>query len=99
MSLDAKIPAGKMEEKWNDYKGHVKLVNHSNKRKLEVIVVGTGLAGASAAASLGEMGYKVKAFCFQDSPRRAHSIAAVSYTHLDVYKRQFLNTAVVYARH
>lgn len=76
MSLDAKIPAGKMEEKWNDYKGHVKLVNPSNKRKLEVIVVGTGLAGASAAASLGEMGYKVKAFCFQDSPRRAHSIAA-----------------------
>ncbi len=76
MALDAKIPAGKMDEKWNDYKGHVKLVNPSNKRKLEVIVVGTGLAGASAAASLGEMGYKVKAFCFQDSPRRAHSIAA-----------------------
>ncbi len=76
MALDAKIPQGKMDEKWNDYKGHVKLVNPSNKRKLEVIVVGTGLAGASAAASLGEMGYKVKAFCFQDSPRRAHSIAA-----------------------
>ena len=76
MALDAKIPQGKMEEKWSDYKGHVKLVNPSNKRKLEVIVVGTGLAGASAAASLGEMGYKVKAFCFQDSPRRAHSIAA-----------------------
>ena len=76
MALDAKIPLGKMDEKWNDYKGHVKLVNPSNKRKLEVIVVGTGLAGASAAASLGEMGYKVKAFCFQDSPRRAHSIAA-----------------------
>ena len=65
-----------MNEKWNDYKGHVKLVNPANKRKLEIIVVGTGLAGASAAASLGEMGYKVKAFCFQDSPRRAHSIAA-----------------------
>jgi succinate dehydrogenase / fumarate reductase flavoprotein subunit len=76
MALDAKIPEGSMSEKWNDYKGHVKLVNPANKRKLEVIVVGTGLAGASAAASLGEMGYKVKAFCFQDSPRRAHSIAA-----------------------
>ena len=74
--LDAKIPAGKIEEKWTDYKGHCKLVNPANKRKLEIIVVGTGLAGASAAASLGEMGYKVKAFCFQDSPRRAHSIAA-----------------------
>jgi succinate dehydrogenase / fumarate reductase flavoprotein subunit len=74
--LDSKIPAGKLEEKWIDYKGHCKLVNPANKRKLEVIVVGTGLAGASAAASLGEMGYKVKAFCFQDSPRRAHSIAA-----------------------
>ncbi len=76
MALDAKIPHGEMNEKWSDYKGHVKLVNPANKRKLEVIVVGTGLAGASAAASLGEMGYKVKAFCFQDSPRRAHSIAA-----------------------
>lgn len=76
MAFDSKIPAGEMNEKWNDYKGHVKLVNPANKRKLEVIVVGTGLAGASAAASLGEMGYKVKAFCFQDSPRRAHSIAA-----------------------
>lgn len=76
MAFDSKIPNGEMKEKWNDYKGHVKLVNPANKRKLEVIVVGTGLAGASAAASLGEMGYKVKAFCFQDSPRRAHSIAA-----------------------
>ena len=76
MVLDSKIPQGEMKEKWNDYKGHVKLVNPSNKRKLEIIVVGTGLAGASAAASLGEMGYKVKTFCFQDSPRRAHSIAA-----------------------
>ena len=74
--LNAKIPAGKLEEKWVDYKGHCKLVNPANKRKMEVIVVGTGLAGASAAASLGELGYKVKAFCFQDSPRRAHSIAA-----------------------
>ena len=76
MELKAKIPEGTMNEKWTDYKGHVKLVNPANKRKLEVIVVGTGLAGASAAASLGELGYKVKAFCFQDSPRRAHSIAA-----------------------
>ncbi len=74
--LNSKIPAGKLEEKWVDYKGHCKLVNPANKRKMEVIVVGTGLAGASAAASLGELGYKVKAFCFQDSPRRAHSIAA-----------------------
>ena len=74
--LDSKIPPGKLEDKWNDYKGHVKLVNPANKRKLEVIVVGTGLAGASAAASLGELGYRVKAYCFQDSPRRAHSIAA-----------------------
>ncbi len=76
MAFDSKIPNGEMNEKWNDYKGHVKLVNPANKRKIEVIVVGTGLAGASAAASLGELGYKVKAFCFQDSPRRAHSIAA-----------------------
>jgi succinate dehydrogenase / fumarate reductase flavoprotein subunit len=74
--LDAKIPAGPLDDKWTDYKGHCKLVNPANKRKLEVIIIGTGLAGASAAASLGELGYKVKAFCFQDSPRRAHSIAA-----------------------
>ena len=74
--LDAKIPEGKLDDKWTDYKGHCKLVNPANKRKLEIIIVGTGLAGASAAASLGELGYKVKAFCFQDSPRRAHSIAA-----------------------
>src|SRR5213080_4851914 len=74
--IDAKIPAGPLDDKWTDYKGHCKLVNPANKRKIEVIIVGTGLAGASAAASLGELGYKVKAFCFQDSPRRAHSIAA-----------------------
>jgi len=74
--LDAKIPAGLLGDKWTNYKGHCKLVNPANKRKLEIIVVGTGLAGASAASSLGELGYKVKAFCFQDSPRRAHSIAA-----------------------
>ena len=76
MALNSKIPAGPVEKRWTNYKDSVKLVNPANKRKLEVIVVGTGLAGASAAASLGEMGYKVKAFCFQDSPRRAHSIAA-----------------------
>lgn len=74
--FDAKIPAGPLNSKWEDYKGHCKLVNPANKRNLEVIIIGTGLAGASAAASLGELGYKVKAFCFQDSPRRAHSIAA-----------------------
>src|SRR4026208_1083123 len=74
--IDAKIPAGPLDDKWTDYKGHCKLVNPANKRKLEVIIVGTGLAGASAAAALGELGYSVKAFCFQDSPRRAHSIAA-----------------------
>ncbi|MCW3126252.1 MAG: succinate dehydrogenase or fumarate reductase, flavoprotein subunit [Bacteroidetes bacterium] len=76
MALDSKIPEGKLEEKWANYKEHAKLVNPANKRKVEVIVVGTGLAGASAAATMAELGYKVKAFCFQDSPRRAHSIAA-----------------------
>ena len=74
--VNAKIPAGPLNEKWSTYKSTCRLVNPSNKRKLEIIVVGTGLAGASAAAALGELGYKVKAFCFQDSPRRAHSIAA-----------------------
>src|ERR1041384_4688120 len=74
--LDAKIPEGSLEQKWTKYRSTVHLVNPANKRSLEVIVVGSGLAGASAAASLAEMGYKVKVFCFQDSPRRAHSIAA-----------------------
>jgi succinate dehydrogenase / fumarate reductase flavoprotein subunit len=74
--LNSKIPAGTLELKWTDYKGHCKLVNPANKRNLEIIIIGTGLAGASAAAALGELGYKVKTFCFQDSPRRAHSIAA-----------------------
>jgi succinate dehydrogenase / fumarate reductase flavoprotein subunit len=74
--LDSKIPQGELSEKWTDYRSTVKLVNPANKRHLEVIVVGSGLAGASAAASLAELGYKVKVFCFQDSPRRAHSIAA-----------------------
>jgi succinate dehydrogenase / fumarate reductase flavoprotein subunit len=74
--LDAKIPEGPLAEKWTNHKNHMKLVAPNNRPKIDVIVVGTGLAGASAAASLGEMGYNVKAFCFQDSPRRAHSIAA-----------------------
>lgn len=76
MTLDAKIPQGPLDQKWSKYKNSVRLVNPANKRSIDVIVVGTGLAGASAAASLAEMGYKVKALCFQDSPRRAHSIAA-----------------------
>lgn len=76
MKLDAKIPSGPLELKWSNYKQHAKLVNPANKRKFSVIVVGTGLAGASAAASLGEMGYNVTCFCYQDSARRAHSIAA-----------------------
>ncbi len=74
--LNSKIPAGPLDTKWVNYKNSCKLVNPANKRSLEVIVIGTGLAGASAAAALGELGYKVKTFCFQDSPRRAHSIAA-----------------------
>lgn len=76
MALDSKIPAGEISQKWTSYKASCKLVNPANKRSIDIIVVGTGLAGSSAAASLAEMGYNVKAFCFQDSPRRAHSIAA-----------------------
>jgi succinate dehydrogenase / fumarate reductase flavoprotein subunit len=76
MKLDAKIPSGPIEDKWNNHKFDLKLVNPANKRKYNVIVVGSGLAGASAAATLGEQGYNVSCFCFQDSPRRAHSIAA-----------------------
>lgn len=76
MKLDSKVPAGPIAQKWSSHKLHLKLVNPANKRKYSVIVVGTGLAGASAAASLAELGYNVKTFCFQDSPRRAHSIAA-----------------------
>jgi succinate dehydrogenase / fumarate reductase flavoprotein subunit len=76
LTLDSKVPAGPIEEKWESYKFNAKLVNPSNRRRYEVIVVGTGLAGAAAAATLGEMGYRVKAFTFHDSPRRAHSIAA-----------------------
>src|SRR5574343_1278751 len=76
MKLDSKIPEGPLKDKWTNHKDHLKLVAPNNRPKIDIIVVGTGLAGASAAASLAEMGYKVKALCFQDSPRRAHSIAA-----------------------
>jgi len=76
MTLDAHIPDGPLDKKWTNYKNNAKLVSPANKRKFELIIVGSGLAGASAAATLAEQGYKVKCFCFQDSPRRAHSIAA-----------------------
>ncbi len=75
-TIDSKIPAGKLSEKWEKYRSTAPLVNPANKRNIEIIVVGSGLAGSSAAATLAEMGYKVKCFCFQDSARRAHSIAA-----------------------
>src|SRR5215204_3924412 len=74
--LNSRVPEGSLTEKWTKYKSTVRLVNPANKRSIEIIVVGSGLAGASAAASLAELGYNVKCFCFQDSPRRAHSIAA-----------------------
>jgi len=74
--LDSKIPDGPLKDKWTNHKNHINLVNPANKRNIDIIVVGTGLAGGSAAASLAEMGYNVKSFCYQDSPRRAHSIAA-----------------------
>ncbi len=76
MKLDARIPSGPLAQKWDNHKAHAKLVNPSNKRKYDILVVGTGLAGGSAAASLAELGYNVKSFCIQDSPRRAHSVAA-----------------------
>jgi hypothetical protein len=75
-TLDSKIPEGRVADKWNNHKGKINLVSPANKRLIDVIVVGTGLAGASASATLAELGYNVKTFCFQDSPRRAHSIAA-----------------------
>src|SRR5476649_2378266 len=76
MKLDARAPSGPLEQKWDTFKKEQKLVNPANKRKFRVIVVGTGLAGGAAAATLAELGYEVLSFCFQDSPRRAHSIAA-----------------------
>ena len=76
MNLDSKIPEGPIAQKWSNFKAHAKLVNPTNRRKYKIIVVGTGLAGASAAASLAEQGYNIQCFCYQDSPRRAHSIAA-----------------------
>ena len=76
MALDSKVPSGPISDKWTSYKDHINLVNPANKRNIDIIVVGTGLAGSSAAATLAELGYNVKTFCFQDSPRRAHSIAA-----------------------
>src|SRR6187401_55938 len=76
MQLDARAPTGPIEGRWNDHRFQSKLVNPANRRKYRVIVVGSGLAGGAAAASLGEMGYNVLCFCYQDSPRRAHSIAA-----------------------
>ena len=76
MMLNANVPLGELTKKWEKYKSNLPLVSPANKQKLDIIVIGTGLAGASAAASLAEMGYRVKTFCFQDSPRRAHSIAA-----------------------
>jgi succinate dehydrogenase / fumarate reductase flavoprotein subunit len=76
MELDSRVPSGPIEQAWDKARFEMKLVNPSNKRKYNLIVVGSGLAGASAAATLAELGYNVKCFCFQDSPRRAHSIAA-----------------------
>src|SRR5918996_385448 len=76
MTLDAKIPTGPLAEKWTRHRSEIKLVNPANKRKYHVLVVGSGLAGASAAATLAELGYNVACFCYQDSPRRAHSVAA-----------------------
>jgi succinate dehydrogenase / fumarate reductase flavoprotein subunit len=75
-TLEAKIPSGPLADKWRTYRNNARLVSPNNRRRFEIIVVGSGLAGASAAATLGELGYNVKCFCFQDSPRRAHSIAA-----------------------
>jgi succinate dehydrogenase / fumarate reductase flavoprotein subunit len=75
-TLNSRVPEGPIKDKWTQYKDHINLVNPANKRNIDIIVVGTGLAGGSAAATLAELGYNVKAFAYQDSPRRAHSIAA-----------------------
>ena len=83
IKLDSKIPSGPIEGKWTKHKGDIKVVSPANKRKLDVIVIGTGLGGGAAAASLGELGYNVKVFCISDSPRRAHSIAA--FDELDLH--------------
>ena len=94
VKIDSKIPEGPVAEKWTNYKAHQKLVNPANKRRLDIIVVGTGLAGASAAASLGEMGFRVLNFCIQDSPRRAHSIAAqggINAAKTNAWHRAFLS--------
>ncbi|MBT4217482.1 MAG: fumarate reductase/succinate dehydrogenase flavoprotein subunit, partial [Flavobacteriales bacterium] len=76
MILDSKTPEGPIKDKWTNHKNNINVVGPANKRNIDIIVVGTGLAGGSASASLAEMGYNVKSFCYQDSPRRAHSIAA-----------------------
>ncbi|MGB0840085.1 MAG: FAD-binding protein, partial [Chitinophagales bacterium] len=76
MKLDSKLPKGELATAWTAYRSNVKLVSPGNKRRIDILVIGTGLAGSSAAATLAELGYNVKCFCFQDSPRRAHSIAA-----------------------
>ena len=75
-NFEARIPSGPLDRKWTSHKDHSRLVSPNNRRKFEIIIVGSGLAGGSAAATLGELGYRVKCFCYQDSPRRAHSIAA-----------------------
>lgn len=94
INLDSKIPNGPIESKWKNHKFSSKLVNPANKRKHSVIVVGTGLAGASAAASLGELGYKVKAFCVHESPRRAHSVAAQGGIFMSAISNSPLNVAM-----
>ena len=76
-TLESKIPEGPLAEKWDRHKAQLKLVNPANRKRLDIIVVGTGLSGAGAASALGELGYNVKVFCYQDSPRRAHSVAAL----------------------
>ena len=98
IKIDSKIPEGPVAEKWTNYKAHQKLVNPANKRRLDIIVVGTGLAGASAAASLGEMGFRVFNFCIQDSPRRAHSIACLLYTSSQYSSAPFQAYTVIMTR-